>query len=61
MKIKTSIYITLYYRKYGERLFKIVCKEAYFDIFLKKYLDKEELVAFKKHLKQFHKKHSVDT
>ncbi|RZB40601.1 protein FAM179B-like, partial [Asbolus verrucosus] len=43
-------------RKLAERLYKVLCKEPRFDIYLKKYLEKDQILKIKKTLRIIHKK-----
>ncbi|XP_022904449.1 uncharacterized protein [Onthophagus taurus] len=44
-------------RKYGERLYKVLSKEKYFDMYLKKYIERDDLSKMKKILKAISKSH----
>jgi uncharacterized membrane protein YbaN (DUF454 family) len=44
------------FRKLAERLYKVLCKESKFDIYLKKYLEKDQILKIKKTLRLVYKK-----
>ncbi|XP_068911931.1 uncharacterized protein [Tenebrio molitor] len=43
-------------RKLAERLYKVLCKESKFDMYLKKYLEKDQILKIKKTLRLVYKK-----